>query len=420
MNLAKVGAILRREYVESVRKKSFLFGLVATPLLMIFMIYFPLAARHIVAGEALHLAIVDRAGGWAEPVRGELLAEEGGRRAPPLTVEIVAAEAADAPLAHLEERVRAGELTGWILFPADFDSTGRFQYSAETITDPAALERIEARVERVVSRRRAAQLGLPPESMDALLAPVAMKTFQIGREGEREADFTAVYLRAVTFVLVLFFALMPTGQILMRSVIEEKSNRVIEVLLSSVTPRELMVGKIFGLGAVGLTMLAAWACCAVLLALRGGAAGGGIPWDPRLALVFLLYFVPGYFFYAAVLASIGSICTSEREAQPFLTPISLLLVLPVMIGLVIAQNPDHALVRVLSFVPFVAPSLMLFRHAIRAPAVWETAATWGFLVACTAAMIAASARIFEVGVLMTGKRPTIPELLRLVRERDAS
>jgi ABC-2 type transport system permease protein len=254
-------------------------------------------------------------------------------------------------------------------------------------------------------------MGIDAASVDELLRPAEMTTFQVGREGGRETDFTTVYLRAVTLVLILFFALLPTGQILMRSVIEEKSNRVIEVLLSSVTPKELMVGKIFGLGGVGLTLLGVWAVCAALLIWRSGTS----PWDARLAMIFILYFIPGYFFYAAALASVGSICTSEREAQPFLTPISLMLVFPVMIGIMIAQSPDHPLARILSFVPFFTPSLMLFRHAIREPPAWETMATLGALVAFTVLMIAASARIFEIGILLTGKRPTIPEVVRWLR-----
>ena len=410
MNLTKVRPIVRREYMESVRKKSFFFGLIATPAIMIAMVYLPLAAQRMASGEELHLALVDRAGGWAEVFRAGLTEEFSKDRTARITVEVV--PDAEQPLSSLEQRLRDGELTGWILLPANFSETGQLQYYSETVTDASAVSRIQALAGRLLAQRKAASIGLDQTAAEGLLRPAEIKTFQVGREGGKETDFAAVYLRAVTVVLILFFALMPTGQILMRSVIEEKSNRVIEVLLSSVTPKELMVGKIFGLGAVGLTLLGVWAACATLLIWKSGTS----PLDARLALTFLLYFVPGYFFYAAVLASIGSICSSERDAQPFLTPISLMLVFPVMIGIMIAQSPDHPFARVLSFIPFFTPSLMLFRHAIREPPVWETIATWCTLVACTGIMIAASARIFETGILLTGKRPTIPEVLRWLRK----
>jgi ABC-2 type transport system permease protein len=130
-----------------------------------------------------------------------------------------------------------------------------------------------------------------------------------------------------------------------------------------------------------------------------------------------MYFLPGYFLYAALLGSIGSICNSEREAQPFLTPISLVLIFPVMMGIAIAQNPDHLVSRILSFVPFLTPSLMMFRIAIKEPPLWEVAATWGTLLASTVAMFWAAARVFRIGILMYGKRPNLPEVARWVTAR---
>jgi ABC-2 type transport system permease protein len=197
-------------------------------------------------------------------------------------------------------------------------------------------------------------------------------------------------------------------------VIEEKANRVIEVLLSSVTPKELMVGKIVGLGAVGLTLLGAWAACGLLLALR---SAGAFPINAREVGVFVLYFFPGYFLYAALLGSIGSICNSEREAQPFQLPINLMLIFPVMLGFAIAQNPDHLLTRVVSFIPFFTPSLMLFRFTIKEPPLWEIAATWMTLLVGTVGMFWVSSRVFRIGILLYGKRPTIPEVARWVWAR---
>jgi ABC-2 type transport system permease protein len=336
VNRKKVWHIIRREYVESVRKKSFLFGLVATPLLM-------------------------------------------------------------------------GDLTAWILLPEDFERTGIFEYHSESITNLTRLSNLESRLERLLVRHKAARFGMAEADVDALLVGVQLKTFQIGEEGGREASFDQVYFHAIALVMILFFALLPTGQILMRSVIEEKSSRVIEVLISSV-----MVGKIVGLGAVGLTLIGTWTAIGALIAARLGA---DFPIGGDDLAVFVLYFVPGYFFYAALLGSVGSICPAERDAQPVLTPISLTLILPVMLGFAIAQSPDHVLVRTASFVPFFTPSLMLFRFTIKQPPLWELGATWLSLVAGTAAMFWASSRIFRVGILLTGKRPTIPEIARWVWAR---
>jgi ABC-2 type transport system permease protein len=131
----------------------------------------------------------------------------------------------------------------------------------------------------------------------------------------------------------------------------------------------------------------------------------------------VLYFFPGYLLYAALLGSIGSICSSEREAQPFLTPVSLTLLLPSVLGVAIAQNPDHLFARLMSFVPFFTPSLMLFRFTIKEPPTWEIIATWTTLVLGTIAMFWVAARIFRVGILLTGKRPSLPEVFRWVGVR---
>ncbi len=410
MNTTKVREIIRREFVESVRKKSFLFGLVATPALLLLLISLPILARGIVGPEHIELWIIDHTAKYGELLRDSLAGEPMTPGAPAFQVNVYDPESAP-PESQLAAAARDGDITAWIVLPEDFARSRELEYHSASITDPAAVEALNGRAQKVLTRARAQELGLDSEDVDALLLPVQVKTFLTGRTGVEEADFTVVYLRAVALVMILFFALLPTGQILMRSVIEEKTNRVIEVLLSSVTPRELMVGKILGLGAVGLTLLAAWCACGVLLALRAGQ----FPIAPDQLGIFLLYFLPGFFLYAAIFASVGSVCSSERETHPFQTPISLTLAIPVFLGFAILQEPNHVIWHVASFFPLITPSLMLFRFVIRQPPLWEIAATWITLVAATVGMMWAATRVFRVGILIYGKRPTIPEILRWVR-----
>ncbi len=403
MNPRKVARVMRREYVESVRKKSFLFGLVATPIMMGLAIALPLLAENLVGEGDLVIGVLDRTG-----VFGDRLVEDDSGDDAVRLLRIDPGVSGE----ELDRRVTEGELTGWLLLPEDFAETGRMNYRAESITNLTVLQNLEARAHRVLGRTKAAQLGLDEEQADALLTAADLGTARIGASGDQEQDFTAVYLHAVLLVMTLFFALIPTGHILLRSVIEEKSNRVIEVLLSSVTPLELMVGKILGLGAVGLTLLGTWAAVGTLLSLR---LGSELPVTAEEIGIFGLYFLPGYFLFAALLGTIGSVCATERDAQPFLTPISLTLVLPVMLGMAIAQAPDHWLARVFSFFPPLTPSLMLFRYAIKEPPAWEIAATWITLALSTGAMFIVASRVFRVGILLTGKRATLPEIARWVK-----
>jgi ABC-2 type transport system permease protein len=413
MNRAKVWLIIRREYLESVRKKSFLFGLVATPLIFVTVMFVPILATGLLADGEVRLSVLDETGVYGEKLRAALEGDEPG--APGFRPTVTVWSASEGPeAAELDDAVARGELSGWIRLPADFEQTGALELHAESVLDLAALEAIENRATSMLSEKKAADLGLAAEQVRRLLQPAELKVFRAG-DAAKETDPEQLYLRAVILVMMLFFALLPTGQILMRSVIEEKANRVVEVLVSSVTPREIMVGKILGLGAVGLTLIGAWAAAGGLLAWQAGRAT--LPIGAGEIGIFLLYFLPGYFLYAALLGAIGSVCSSERDAQPFLTPISLLLVLPVMAGLSIAQNPDHLAARLLSFVPLVTPSLMVFRYTIQPPPAWEIAATWIVLVASTVGMFWVSARVFRTGILMVGKRPTLPEIARWVWAR---
>jgi len=413
VNLAKVRHVVRREYLESVRKRSFLFGLVATPVIFVVAIFLPLLAGGMFADETVTLAVLDESGAFGDELRTRMTQDEDrppGMPRPEITV--VQPGLGPGPQA-LDAMVAAGDLSGWVRIPRDFQRSGSFEFHAKTALNLPVMQDVEHRLNRLLTERRAEAAGFAMADVEVLLQPVDLKIFRSGDPG-RETDPEVLYLHAIVAVMMLFFALLPTGQILMRSVIEEKSNRVVEVLLSSVTPRELMVGKILGLGAVGLTMLGVWGAAALLLNLK---TGRDLPIRPDEAGIFVLYFVPGYFFYAALLGAVGSVCSSEREAQPFMTPISLMLMLPAMMGFALGQNPDHLVARVLSFIPFFTPSLMLFRSVIHPPPAWEIAATWLTLTAFTVAMFWISSRVFRIGILLTGKRPTVPEIARWIWAR---
>ncbi len=285
MNWGKIRQVIRREYVESVRKKSFLFGLLATPVMMLGLIALPLFTGDFLSERVFVVGVLDDAGEYGERLRA------GGDE----ELRFVVYPPPDVPAApFLDALVISGELGAWIRVRDDFAATGVVEYHAETVTNLIALRGLELHLERLLAREKASRFGVAEADVDALLAGVDLETYRIG-DGGREASFDQVYFHAVALVMIMFFALIPTGQILMRSVIEEKSSRVIEVLLSSVTAKELMVGKIIGLGAVGLTLIGTWTAIGALIASR---LGSGFPIGGGDLGVFVLYFLPGYFFYA--------------------------------------------------------------------------------------------------------------------------
>jgi ABC-2 type transport system permease protein len=205
----------------------------------------------------------------------------------------------------------------------------------------------------------------------------------------------------------------------MRSVIEEKTSRVFEVLLSSVKPMELLAGKILGVAAVGLTQYAVW----ILMALvaGGGMIGslrtqmGEINVPASLLFYFVLFFVLGYLLYSTMFAALGAVVNSEQEAQQLQMTVMWFLIIPMLVAQLVIRAPNSTAAVVLSLIPFFTPMLMFLRINLITPPAWQVALSIALLLATNFAVLWLSARIYRVGILMYGKRPTLPELVRWVR-----
>src|SRR6185369_13272795 len=221
----------------------------------------------------------------------------------------------------------------------------------------------------------------------------------------------------------LFFIYMTVllyGISVMRGVIEEKQSRIVEVLVSSVKPNQMMLGKVIGIGLVGLTQISVWALSALLLTTVGvstfAARGLTMPNIPvSLLIYFVVYFVLGYFLFATLYALVGSTVSSEEEAQQAQIPVTMLLVVPMMIFNMIIANPTSTASIGLSMVPFFAPTLMMMRIAVVNPPLWQILLSMLIMLATILGCVWVAARIYRVGILMYGKRPSIAELGRWLR-----
>jgi ABC-2 type transport system permease protein len=229
----------------------------------------------------------------------------------------------------------------------------------------------------------------------------------------------------VGFVYMLFVAIMTVAQMLLSSTIEEKSNRIVEVLLSSVTPWELMLGKLLGVAFVGITMLVAWmgSLYGVLSFYAGGIGKGGeiaqilvsLVVSPGLLVPFVAYFLLGYLLYSSMLLAVGSTCNTLKDAQNFMGPVMTVLMVPLFTMMFIVQDPNGMLARVLSWVPIFTPFTMMNRMA-GDPPTWEVVGTFVLLAGTVAFAIWFSGRIFQNGILRTGQPPKLIEFLKLARK----
>jgi len=445
--MKKLRAVFKREYLQAVRKKSFLIMTVLTPFLFGALMIIPSALAMKGMGEKA-VAVVDGTGRLEAAVSEGLKAPPGpepkrdtaeslerpgrGRRgAMPgkMRVEYVSAagrdpkEAAKPSLDRLHTERTGERLDGVFVIPrgAFEDPTLPLTYFSRSSTDLIVQERLGRVVNRALERERLAGRGLDPEAVDALLRDLPVHAVQVTKEGEEKTGGEMNFLVGFVFVLLIFIPVLIYGQEVMRGIIQEKTDRVVEILVSSMTPFELLSGKILGMAAVGLTQIAVWVAMGGVFAAWGTAtalAAGvnlGQFLRPGLALWFLVFFVLGYLINVCIYAVGGAIVNSEKEAQQALGPVIMVMMLPWFLVMPILMNPDSALSTILSLIPIYTPITMFIRILVSEPPAWQVALSIVLAGLTIVGFFWVTAKIFRVGLLAYGKRPTIPELWRWLK-----
>ncbi len=440
--MRKLWAVLKREYRETVRKPSFLIMTVLAPFLLGALMLVPafLASRGM--GER-RVAVLDGTGrlrAAVEGLAGEAPAERsafaGGRgtnvptgRIVPEYVDLFTVDPKNAVGPYLErlsvERTpKERRLDGVLLVPADaFERPiTHLTYFSRSAADLLAQERLGRAVNRALQRERLAARGVAPAELELILAPLPVETVQVTKSGQERRGGEGSFVLAMLFLALLFIPSLVYGQEVMRGVIQEKTDRVVELLVSSMTPMELLSGKILGMAAIGLTQMAVWVTMGGAVAVAGLSEARSAGFDlstvlrPSIAVWFVVFFLLSYLVTVGVYAAGGAIVSSEKEAQQVLTPVMLVFLVPWFLMMPILTNPDSTLSVVLSLVPIYTPMTMFIRLLVSEPPAWQVALSLLLSVATIAFLLKASAKVFRAGLLATGKRPTIPELWRWLKE----
>lgn len=412
----KLLAIVRREYLERVRTKGFVVATVLGPVMMTAMMVVPaLVARS--GGKALRLAVLDTEGSLRAPVEAALRAAEADGRP---RFEVVSGEAAPETgrQAVLKRAVLEGRLDGYLLLPAGAVGSAAASYYGRNVSNLGDLRLLERTVSDVLVGRRLAAAGLDVSRIRDLTKPLELKTIQLSAKGERE-DRGAAFFLSIILLMILYTSILMWGQLVMTSVIEEKSSRVVEVMAAGVRSTQLFWGKLLGVGSAGLTQFLVWAASlAAVSLLSAGPAMGSLKLpelSPLVLVSFVAFFLLGFLFYASLYASIGAAVNTVQEAQNFVFPVILPLILGLVCFPVVLQSPDGPLSVALSLVPFLAPLMMFLRIVVLTPPAWQIALSLVLLLLSIAGAVWVASRIYRVGILMYGKKPTFPELLRWVR-----
>lgn len=325
------------------------------------------------------------------------------------------------PADILERIVRPGATLGIPLPGAEKQG---IQYWSSNLADEDLRDEIERAVNEEVRKREYVARGLDGDKVRLVQRThLPFAALNPKKAAGEEAVSLADRIRQwapIGFVYLLWIAIFTVAQMLLNNTIEEKSNRIIEVLLSSVTPGELMMGKLAGIAAVGLTMIGTWILSLVVI-LQFKAGQGGIASEllkilqgSGLLAYFIVYFVLGYLLYAGAFLAIGSLCNTLKEAQNMMGPIMVIMIVPLMTMMFIPKEPNGTLATVLSWIPLYTPFVMMNRAAADPP-MFDRVGTMILLIATTGAILWLSGRIFRIGILRTGQPPKFLELLRWVR-----
>jgi len=256
--------------------------------------------------------------------------------------------------------------------------------------------------------------GIDTSLMSYIESNIDITPIKISEEGkESESDFLIVFFSSFVFIILLMMMILSSGGMLIRSLLEEKSNRLIEILVSSCTPQQLLTGKILGLSALGLFQMAIWSLIGIALV---GSATVPVTVFEHLPLM-LLYFLAGFIFYTALFVGFGSIVTTEQEAQQLTGYISMILILPIVFAVTAIQNPNSTIIHALSYFPLTTPSIMLLRLNVSPVPFYEIITTLGILIISILITIYLTAKIFRIGILSYGKRPSLKELANWFREK---
>lgn len=405
--------VAKWEFMEKVKSKAFIISLVLMPLIMVVFGVLPGLLASKPDDKAITIGVIDETGQILQPLSARLDEKyklPDGR--PNYIVRNLKEDiSAEQQKARAIKLINEKQMEGYFTIPSTVYDSGKVEYRAENVGNIRVSERFSRTIEEVIVEHRLTGRGLNPADIKKLMASIDVKALKVSEKGEKESGFLETFASAYIVIMMLMFLVMTSGQLLIRSVVEEKSNRVIEILLSSCSARDLMVGKILGLSGLGILQMMIWGAIGLGLALKSGAN----IFELEVVLLALVYVVLGYFFYSAIFVAAGSPVTTEQEAQQITSYVSLVLVFPMVLMVPAMQNPDSPMIRILSFIPLLTPAFMMLRVSIQMPPLWEILTTIGILLASAVLMMWVAGKIFRVAILVYGKRPTIPELIRWIK-----
>lgn len=449
--MRKFLAVVKHEYKKIVLKWTFLIGTLLFPFIAAMFAIVP-ALIFSIQGEPTRIAVIDPSGKIGPRIRENLSPEKLEARAKQAAKDAVTdlnstqeeqvkndtkrfgdsfvledypigKKTIDEVRPDLIRRIVAGELDAYLIVPENFESKDAvFEFRSRKAGDFITTSTLEDAVNDAVRSQRLTEAKIDESQLKEINQKVSIQTKKVDERGaERDSDGT--FIAAFVIGLMIYITLAIYGQAIMGAVVEEKETRIAEILFSSAKPFELMMGKLVGVGLAGLTQLAIWILSALVLAGVGlsqmSAAGMAVEIPnitPLMVVYFFIFFLLGFFIYASIFALIGSMVTSVQEGGQFSFPPIMILLIGFYFSFAVIRDPNSSLSFWVSIAPFFAPITMPVRILAETPPVWQIALSVLINGLAIAGLVWLASRVYRIGMLMYGKRATIPEVWKWIRQ----
>lgn len=406
--------VAKWEYLEKIKTKSFIISMILFPLIMIGMSVIPgyLASKE--DSEIKVFGFIQQDLDIFEEFNKNLEKYKLSSGQPNYLIRLIKSDNNDAAKLIADSLVFSNLIKGYILIEKLKTDSVKIEFRGENVSNVRDLDRFEKAINQILTDIKIKNAGLDEKLVKSLHTNFEIKPIKISKTGEeKETSFMEIFLQGYLFTLLLMMMIVFTGGMLVRSVVEEKSNRIIEVIVSSCSAMELMAGKIIGLSALGLTQFFIWIALGISLA---GPVGASFL-QPGTILLTLIYFSLGYVLYSAIFVAVGSLANSEQEAQQFTGYISMLLIFPVIIVFQMMNEPESLLVKILSYFPLTLPPMMTMKVNIITPTVAEILITILIMILSIILMIWIAGKIFRVAILNYGKIPNLKTIISIIKNK---
>lgn len=413
--MKKILTVALWEYLEKIKTRTFIISLIITPAIIILFSILPTILSEQEENKTRVFGIIDTSDiyytGMAEKIESYSLPNGQPNY---LFINLTTKNnTLGNQILSADERVFTDYLEGYLLVKNGGTDSAKVEFRSSITLNPRDVKRFESTFNEVRIIHELDSYNVPEETKFNISRQLELTQIKISSDGkETKPDFLIIFFSSFIFIMLLMMMILYSGGMLIRSLVEEKSNRLIEILISSTTADELLAGKILGLSMLGLTQLFLWALIGITLA--GSAV---IPIEAFTHILpMLYYFLLGFVFYTAIFVGIGSVVSTEQEAQQITSYISLILILPIVFSITAIQNPDTLMIKILSYFPLTTPSIMMLRLNISEISYVEFIVTSFILFVSIYITIAVSAKIFRIGILSYGQRPKLRELLSWLKD----